>query len=433
MAQLSLATQYQSGTKASMGVSGHEPNGEFWTYQINSIDTIEHLMATPDPSNFYPFEKPNKRKPPAIAITQVDNIGVKKFIGWGTGAFYRPIDNEYSYLALPIHKKLNEQEKPIINITNNGNIVIFDIEQNDKITYETVRLVVQQGNLREEQVVYFKKNQPIHYELETSFKNIVTASVRAHANEINIISELIEVDLDLGGVLENVLPINQSSATRFNHNSNIIKFYDNIGMSIENMVVKREVDGQYSIGGAFIIVETSLIPKMTSNTAPSGIATASTMFGSGYEIYRAFDQTPSSYWSTTSSGGVGWIAYEFASVQIISKYTIQGRSDASDSSPKTWTFEGWDGAMWIILDTRTNETGWTKGQKRTYSFDNNDAYIKYRLNVTANNGRSTLGIAEIEMIEIKHEPVPGGTIIKMIPIPNRETYGDDYSIDVSEV
>ena len=245
MAQLNLAIQYQSGTKASMGVSGHEPNGEFWTYQINAIDTIEHLMAEPDPSNFYPFEKPNKRKPPAIAITQVDNIGVKKFIGWGTGAFYHPIDNEYSYLALPIHKKLNEQEKPIVDITNNGNIVIFDIEQNDKITYETVRLVVQQGNLREEQVVYFKKNQPIHYEIETSFKNIVTASVRAHANEINVISELTEIDLDLGGVLENVLPINQSSATRFNHNSNIIKFYDDIGMSIENMVIKREVDGQY--------------------------------------------------------------------------------------------------------------------------------------------------------------------------------------------
>ena len=86
-----------------------------------------------------------------------------------------------------------------------------------------------------------------------------------------------------------------------------------------------------------------------------------------------------------------------------------------------------------MLDTRTNETGWSNVQKRSYEFSNNVAYIKYRLNVTANNGRGTLNIAEIEMIEITTEPIPGGTTIKTIPIPDRSTYGNDFSINVNEV
>lgn len=198
MAQLTLAKEFKSGTRSTIGVSGHEPNGDFWTYRVNDTDTIDNSVATPNSSDFYPFEKPDTVKPPAITITPVDNMGVKKFIGWGCGAYYHPIDSEYSYLVLPIHKRLNEQEPPIVNITNVGNTVIFEIEQNDTVVYETVRLMVQQGNLREEKIVYFKKTNPIYYEMSVAFEGNVTASVRAHAEEITVISELVSVELDLG-------------------------------------------------------------------------------------------------------------------------------------------------------------------------------------------------------------------------------------------
>ena len=205
-------------------------------------------------------------------------------------------------------------------------------------------------------------------------------------------------------------------------------------MSIENQVLVREIDGQYSTEQPVVITETSMIPKMTTNTDPSGTATASSAFNTTtYAIYRAFDQTPSSYWSTSSGVSTGWIAYEFATPQIISKYTVQGRSDAGDGSPKNWTFEGWNGSSWIVLDTRANETSWGNGEKREYTFSNETAYIKYQLNVTANNGRATLNIAEIEMIEITTSGGGEGAIINSIPIPDRSTYGDDYVIGVNEV
>ena len=244
MAQLNLELQYKSGENASIGVSGHEPNGEFWTYQVNATETIGNSMAIPNPSTFYPFASPDKIKAPVIAITPVDNMGVKKFIGWGAGAHYHPIDSEYSYLTLPIHYKLNEKEPPNVTITNDKNTVIFDIEQGS-VNYETVRLVVSQGNLREEKVLYFKKNEPLHYDMVTAFTGLVSASVRAHADEINIVSKLVEASLDLGNVLESIFAINKDSGPRFNYDSNVIAFSDERGMSIKNMRIVKEVDGGY--------------------------------------------------------------------------------------------------------------------------------------------------------------------------------------------
>ena len=262
MAQLKLGKQYKSGTDSSVGVTAHEPNGDFWTYRINAANTIDNSMALPDPSVFYPFAQPDTLKNPVITITPVDNIGVKKFIGWGAGAHYHPSDSEYSYLALPIHKKLNEKEPPNVSITNSASTVKFNIEQNNSVKYETVRLVVQQGNIREEKVLYFDKTGTIQYEMVTAFTSLVTASVRAHADEINTVSELVEEELNLSGVLESSLTITQNSAARFNHNPDVIKFTDDRGMSIENIALKREVDGQYSSEGA--VIKTIPIPDRST-------------------------------------------------------------------------------------------------------------------------------------------------------------------------
>lgn len=264
MPQLNLEKEYQSGSNASIGVSGHEPNGDFWTYRVNAIDVINNSMAKPDASVFYPFVKPDTTKAPAIALTPVDNIGVKKFVGWGSGAFYHPIDSEYSYLVLPIHKKLNEQEAPIVEITNHGNVVIFDVSQNGKIVYETVRLIVQKGNLRDEKVIYFDKSGVIHYEMVTAFTGAATASVRAHANEINVISELTEVELDMGSTLISALSIKEKSAPLFNYDPDAIEFTDDRGMSIENISIARSVDGEYNTEGDDAIVKMIPIPDRST-------------------------------------------------------------------------------------------------------------------------------------------------------------------------
>ena len=57
------------------------------------------------------------------------------------------------------------------------------------------------------------------------------------------------------------------------------------------------------------------IPKMTSNTAPSGTASASTEYNTNSKAWKAFDGNVSSQWAsangTTSMTGTAWLQYDF--------------------------------------------------------------------------------------------------------------------------
>lgn len=146
------------------------------------------------------------------------------------------------------------------------------------------------------------------------------------------------------------------------------------------------------------------IPIMTSNTAPSGIASANS---NDTLAYNAFDNNSFTGWNPTS-GTTGWLRYKFASAKVINRYAITPQQAAR--APKTWTFQGSnDGSDWTTLDTQTNITGWVDNTPRTpFSFSNTIAYLYYRLNVTANNGDASLMIAELAM----YQPGSPVTLIK---------------------
>jgi len=142
----------------------------------------------------------------------------------------------------------------------------------------------------------------------------------------------------------------------------------------------------------------NLIPDMTSNTAPKGTASASTEFSSTYAAWKAMDKDSTTFWSTTTGGVTPcWLEYEFDNSIIITKYTITARDTASDGAPNTWTFEGYNGSTWDTLDTQSSIT-FTNGEKKEYTFSNETDYTRYRIYVTANNGRSSTNIAEMEMM-----------------------------------
>ncbi|MFZ5968972.1 MAG: cohesin domain-containing protein [Bacillota bacterium] len=147
----------------------------------------------------------------------------------------------------------------------------------------------------------------------------------------------------------------------------------------------------------------NLIPQMTSNTTPSGIASASDTH-SVAPPFRAFNRSTdysNDRWGSNSGITSAWLSYEFDTVKTITKYTLIARSGTGlNSAPKNWTFEGSnDGTNWIILDTRSEEINWESGEKREYTFTNNSQYKIYRINMTANNGATYYSIAEMEMME----------------------------------
>ena len=167
-----------------------------------------------------------------------------------------------------------------------------------------------------------------------------------------------------------------------------------------------------SITNAATSVST-IIPTMTSNTAPSGIASASTLYGVGFEAYRAFLNANS---GNPFVSGVApfWLAYEFTSPKIIDRYEISnGIGFNTVNTMRDWTFEGWDGSAWIVLHTVTNylTASWSSGYSSPTSIGNTTAYIKYRYNCTAANaGAVYINLSVVRWYEyLSLSAVAGGT------------------------
>jgi hypothetical protein len=135
----------------------------------------------------------------------------------------------------------------------------------------------------------------------------------------------------------------------------------------------------------------SPVPVMSNNTTPSG--TAATGSGSA-NAWRAFDRVDTS--TADNTGTSGFFSYDFdaATTKVVDAYYLQA-GDTVGKMPSRWTFDGFDGANWIVLDTRISETGWTDREVRFFELNNKTAYQSYRLNWTATNE----GTADAELAE----------------------------------
>ena len=158
----------------------------------------------------------------------------------------------------------------------------------------------------------------------------------------------------------------------------------------------------------------SLAPVMTSNTAPAGYsASASSVYGAGYEAYNAFDGTTGGTdgWIATRGVYTGWLRIDLPSAVGLTDYRITARG-YTGSAPRDWTVQGsTDGTNWVTLDTRSGIGAWAVGEARSYELDASQlaaTYSKFRLNVTAVvSNDSYLAIGEWQ--------INGGTPILLQP------------------
>lgn len=128
------------------------------------------------------------------------------------------------------------------------------------------------------------------------------------------------------------------------------------------------------------------VPIMTSDTAPSGIAFGATVTAA----WHAFDGNPDTSWVSNAQQS-GEIGYQFTVPVVINGYVIYMDKNANNSAdykskdyaPGDWTFEGWDGAAWVILDVQSGYVLYDNNRSVKFTISNSTAYIKYRLNITA--------------------------------------------------
>ena len=140
------------------------------------------------------------------------------------------------------------------------------------------------------------------------------------------------------------------------------------------------------------------IPAMTSNTAPSGVAFASSEAAAAW---GAFDQSlGNTYWAsgTINNGSLG---YQFTSGKIIKQYAFLTHVTVTGYNPKDWTFQGSnDGISYTTIET---VTGFSSAANTWYIRNvsaNTTSYTYYRMNITAVQaaGQQPL-IAELQMTE----------------------------------
>jgi hypothetical protein len=140
----------------------------------------------------------------------------------------------------------------------------------------------------------------------------------------------------------------------------------------------------------------NLIPIMTSANSPIGLVEAS----GGTNPWKAFDGNQSTYWEFTSSK-IGNLSYQFSEDREIAFYSVYPFSASwYTMCPKSWTFDVYDGRTWINLDTQNNVTNWTM-DGLVFKCKKVISGKKYRMNITDNNGSTSLAIGEFKMMTVK--------------------------------
>lgn len=148
----------------------------------------------------------------------------------------------------------------------------------------------------------------------------------------------------------------------------------------------------------------SKIPIMTSNTLPSGIASASKIESNTYNAWKAFDgtDTSGSYWSSGANDFPMYLSYEFENVVRIGRYALITHNGTF--SPKSWTFEGSnDGVNWTILDTQS--TPLVANVLTNFTLSNTGLFKKYRLHISSNNGAASTYISGFKMYEAESNSI----------------------------
>lgn len=109
---------------------------------------------------------------------------------------------------------------------------------------------------------------------------------------------------------------------------------------------------------------------------------------------------------------VEWV-YTFDEPTLVNAYAVWAPLSTSGvyywdtRMPKAWTFEGSSDynpatktGTWTVLDTETDQTGWTSHEGRFYLAPNRKAYTSYRYLTSANNGGD--GYTQIDELEFFH-------------------------------
>ena len=148
-------------------------------------------------------------------------------------------------------------------------------------------------------------------------------------------------------------------------------------------------------------------PDMTSNTAPSGIVSASSEYSSSYAPWMALDLNlePEHGWvsgAVPSEASPQWWQYQFPSAVTIRAFAFVVRDSVNPASPEDCKLQGSNnGSSWDDLHTVTGLTSLARNERSPiYEIVSPSSYSYYRLRITKRVGvKSYVDIGEVLLFE----------------------------------
>lgn len=132
------------------------------------------------------------------------------------------------------------------------------------------------------------------------------------------------------------------------------------------------------------------VPTMTSNTTPSGVASASSSFGANYPAFKALDADVNTLWASVEDTSDQWVEYEFSSPVKLYKHYIKPAITISGSSSYTKTsqvsVQGYINGAWVdisektLVSNPTSSGGNTTPAEISGSMNNHTEITKVRVN-----------------------------------------------------
>ena len=143
-----------------------------------------------------------------------------------------------------------------------------------------------------------------------------------------------------------------------------------------------------------------LVPASTTATRSRYTSTTHSSASSPSDFSQGNETSPFAVETTgralmkNVADGMANFIYEFGTddKKIVNGYMIRFANTTysnGERAPYAWTFSGSDDySTWTVLDTRDEQIGWEKDERRYYAFENHNAYAYYKIEFTANNGHT---------------------------------------------
>lgn len=176
-----------------------------------------------------------------------------------------------------------------------------------------------------------------------------------------------------------------------------------------------------------------VIPTMTSNTTPSGLAFASSIYSATFDAWYAFNKKDDNEGWAMRTGSTSYIGYGFTTPKRIIKYAIRSGNIPAEL-PKSWTLSGSNDSTngadgtWTVIDRQTGQTWTTIYTEIEYTVQSPGVYKFYRLDISENNGNASyIGLNELKMYEIvtpASPAIPSSWETVSTTLPDSDTFID---------